>query len=137
MANEKIVSETMKRIWGEDPEALISTHNLDNVGYMQLFSIKRIVEDIDPEAADNITSMMLTGLALLLAKQPWDLRPVCANTRLILEHAYNNQSTPEDRLRLEAYVMAKAQLLEETRIPNYNKNKKKGFKWENLPEFYA
>jgi len=137
MANEKIVSETMRRIWGKDPDALISTHNLDNVGYMQLFSIKKIVEDIDPEAADNITHMMLTGLALLLARQPWDLRPVCANTRLILEHAYNHQSTLEEQWRLEAYVMANAQLLEETRIPNYNKNKKKGFKWENLPEFYA
>jgi len=133
----KILEEQlMREIWGDNPEALFSSCSLFNFGMLGIFNLKEKVAEIDSDAAERITHFMTLGLSLILNSNPYDLREVCKATGLILDYAFENSFVDYGR-ELEAYLMNVGQLKEIANLKYLTANKDKGFKWENLPEFYA
>jgi len=128
--------KVIKKLWGENPEGLFSTHNLFEFGMYNILSLKEEVANEDSDAAERISKFMTLGLTLILQSNPFDLRDVYRATRLILDYAFGDTFV-DYKTELEAHLMALGQKRNIEAFVHNEKNKKKGFKWENLPEFYA
>lgn len=127
------IDTVMTALWGDNPEALVSSMSLKRFGVFAARNLINKLEMLDPNAAERISPRIERALLEYVSAKPYDLRKACEFSRNFVRYALDPTLTIFYLNWAEAEIEEAMDKLSRT----HSVDDKKGFKWGNTSEIYA